>query len=525
MSRKRRNIIWIAFISMLTIVMIGAATHLPVQNVKANGKAKNYLEVQPPFYNVTSVGENFTISVAANVTGDDSHGMFGYAFKLIWNPTLLNATTATRTPPSDWGTNWADVGDGLNRTAGSYQAAVTALGEVDEVNGTFTLVTLNFTVLQDTVGCSAPRWCNCEYMKSRCNCTLKLEDTGLSGEAGYKFKVQEAYDGVYEVGRICRDIAITNVEPSVTEMYRGGLVDINVQVDNKGEENETFTLAAYCNDTKIGNRTIHKLLLKQIKTFTFTWNTTESALGNYTITAVATTVPNESDTTDNAWNATNPNYNRKTVWIKELPADAPWVEINPPSIEVLLGETFDVNVTIYGVTEDMDLAGWDFKLWYNTTTLDVIDVTEGPFLEQFEGSAGTFFKEKHGDDDYNSTSSCEEAGLVSAGCIFMGGHTTPSGNGTLATITFNATQLDGSSLGLYNPDHPYRIKLSDIEANIIPCNAENGYVTVIPEFPKAMLVPLLLITTLIVVLFIKKTHSPKHKASMIATETTATCNT
>jgi uncharacterized protein YhfF len=91
------------------------------------------------------------------------------------------------------------------------------------------------------------------------------------------------------------DIAVTNVTTSKTVVGQGYNVSINVTVENQGDYTETFNVTVYANTTEIETREI--ILSSGASTTTnFTWNTTDFAKGNYTISAVAETVPGEGET-------------------------------------------------------------------------------------------------------------------------------------------------------------------------------------------------------------------------------------
>jgi hypothetical protein len=67
-----------------------------------------------------------------------------------------------------------------------------------------------------------------------------------------------------------------------------------------GLPTETFNVTAYTNTTAIETQTITNLPAGATQTLTFTWNTSGFAEGNYTISAIADTVPGETDTADNS---------------------------------------------------------------------------------------------------------------------------------------------------------------------------------------------------------------------------------
>ena len=79
-----------------------------------------------------------------------------------------------------------------------------------------------------------------------------------------------------------------------------------IAVENQGSYTESFNVSVFCDDTIIllpdgKNYTTTTLTSGNSTTLTITWNTTGVAKGNYTITAKATQLPGETDTTDNTY--------------------------------------------------------------------------------------------------------------------------------------------------------------------------------------------------------------------------------
>jgi hypothetical protein len=167
------------------------------------------------------------------------------------------------------------------------------------------------------------------------------------------------------------------------------------------------------------------------------------------------------------------------------------VYVSPAAYTVpSVGSTFSVNVSIQGV---MNLYGWEFKLYYPNGMLNGTAVAEGPFMKV--GGVSTFFLVASFTDDYNATQ-----GRASVLCL----RTNPDalgveGDGVLATITFNSTSNYGPE-GLHLAD----VKLSDPNATQIPCVTVDGEVTVVPEFPAALILPLTMIMTLMTIILRKK---------------------
>ena len=115
--------------------------------------------------------------------------------------------------------------------------------------------------------------------------------------------------------------------------------------------------------------------------------------------------------------------------------------VNPPKTTVLLGETFSINITVSNVA---DLKGWALKLYYRST-LNAINITEGPFLRS--GGNLTFLWVHELDAPFNSTHN-----RICVLGVILGNVSGVSGTGTLATVTFNVTQQGSSILHLSDTD-------------------------------------------------------------------------
>jgi hypothetical protein len=111
-------------------------------------------------------------------------------------------------------------------------------------------------------------------------------------------------DKVYAFG--VHDVAVTNVTSSkngclpMQTVGQGFSATINVTVANQGGYTETFNVIAYANATAIQTETL-TLTSQNSTTLTITWNTTGFGYGNYRLSAYAWPVPDETDTSDNAF--------------------------------------------------------------------------------------------------------------------------------------------------------------------------------------------------------------------------------
>ncbi|MEM3731336.1 MAG: dockerin type I domain-containing protein [Candidatus Bathyarchaeia archaeon] len=90
----------------------------------------------------TGLNTTFTVKVKL----DDVRLLYGFQFKLTWNSTLLNLTSASYT------TLWADTylwRHDWNNTLGEYRLALSGRGNVPSFNGSATLATLSFKILYE----------------------------------------------------------------------------------------------------------------------------------------------------------------------------------------------------------------------------------------------------------------------------------------------------------------------------------------------------------------------------------------
>ena len=169
------------------------------------------------------------------------------------------------------------------------------------------------------------------------------------------------------------NIAITGVIPSKSVVEQGGSLSVNVAIANEGWGNRNFNVTAYAdlNDTIIGDETI---IGTQTVTLTsaastalmFNWNTTGFA-GNYTISAVADLITNETVTADNT-------YINGIVTVRPL-RDIAVIGITPSKTVVSQGSSLDLNVTIGNLGSAME--SFDVTLFADPATAGFWKFDEG----------------------------------------------------------------------------------------------------------------------------------------------------
>jgi hypothetical protein len=124
----------------------------------------------------------------------------------------------------------------------------------------------------------------------------------------------------------------------------------------------------------------------------------------------------------------------------------PSMSVQPPIIQMHTnGTTFSVNVTLGDLSEYSRAVGVQFRLCYDASLLQIVSVTEGPFMKNpLWASHGTWY------------SSSIEVDATYGPCVLVGvlilpdssgaWNAFPSGDGTLATITFQAIKQESGLL-------------------------------------------------------------------------------
>ena len=158
---------------------------------------------------------------------------------------------------------------------------------------------------------------------------------------------------------VTHDIGITGITPSETSVEPGSMLDINITVMNYGFYNENFNLTAYANTTIISQTEV-TLSSRNSATITFTWNTTGVTPGTYTLKAQASTVPGETDTTDNTLIDGQVDINIHDIAVLQ-------VTVAPTSVNV--GETVHINVTV--ANQGSATETFNVTTYYNTSSIEM----------------------------------------------------------------------------------------------------------------------------------------------------------
>lgn len=229
------------------------------------------------------------------------------------------------------------------------------------------------------------------------------------------------------------DIAVVNVTPSSTLVEKGDRVNITVLVENQGNFTETFNVTTYRDNTAIDTETVENLGAGENKSLTVSWSTAGfwDHSSPQKIKAVASTVPNETDTEDNTLISSS----RVRVFDPTYVAVVPHSTVNS---SLTIGTNYTVSIqTDYNGS---DITGWQFDLSYNPNILSCVEVTNGDLITNATHPGDAQFKPGKFDNVVGELSN-------TMGFFFSAGAVT-SGPGILANVTFTVVGLGDSSITL-----------------------------------------------------------------------------
>jgi len=188
------------------------------------------------------------------------------------------------------------------------------------------------------------------------------------------------------------------------------------------------------------------------------------------------------------------------------------VSVAPAENSVRVGETLTVNITISNV---QNLYGIDLTLDWNSSVLQII---KNETILGVELRPGGVLHGSHISYDINSYApgdviiTQDTASQQTGEFHLVATSSSPSpsfnGSGIVAVLTFNVTSVGHSTLNLEGQlaDHPLS---GDNSQEIIAQFNDGSINAVIPEFPQAALLIVLVALVTIAVLFSKKLHKKK----------------
>jgi hypothetical protein len=291
------------------------------------------------------VSQNFPINV--NVTGVSD--LYAWQFKLNWTANILNVVNVTEGPFLKSSGNSTFFYYDLNATVGQISVECTRTGNVPGVSGSGVLATIKFDV------------------ESSGQSPLNLYYALLLNSQ------EEAIPSQLSSGNVhCSspEVAVASVNASPTTVLPGNLVHVNVTVQNLGGTSETFNVTTYANSHVIG---VQKVTLNSgyLQTLFFTWNTTGYVFGDYNVSAVASTIPGETNTTNNAKAAAN----IVTILYDGHDTAVTRVDTAKDSGRTVIGQGYSTNISV--TVKDYGIYAESFNVtdYLNATALQTQKVT------------------------------------------------------------------------------------------------------------------------------------------------------
>lgn len=225
----------------------------------------------------SSVTADVDLTFNVDVIISSVFDLYGWQFSLNWSASLLDLFTVTEGPFLRTGGD-TFFAYSQNDTVGHMVVDCTLLGGVPGVYGGGTLATITF------------------YVESAGESVLDLHDVILIDSHEQLIPCQ-IYGGYWQ-SSYSHDVAIASVNASPTVIPQGGIVNIDVVVQNQGDFTETFDVTVHANTLVVG---VQSILLGNASStnLSFTWNTTNAEKDDYLICASAEIVPDEEDVEDN----------------------------------------------------------------------------------------------------------------------------------------------------------------------------------------------------------------------------------
>jgi hypothetical protein len=172
--------------------------------------------------------------------------------------------------------------------------------------------------------------------------------------------------------------------------------------------------------------------------------------------------------------------------------NTPFFKVEPQEIILKInGSIIEINVTVNNLEATSEAIGFQFRLCFNSTLLEFIDVSEGPFVpywaSQQPGSLGPHFAYTYDPSHPTYGPNVIVMDMILSNLTGQWNPPFPEGNGTIATLRFRSIYqelyLDRSSGKL-----PKSCDLAladtlilDTDENEIPHDVQNGLYTIWPR--------------------------------------------
>lgn len=290
--------------------------------------------------------------ISINVTVDDVTDMYDYKFKLGYNTEMLTCIGAVINRVQNQ-TNFSPI-ILIDDPSGYIWVNVTYYPPAIPITTTEPLVIVTVYFQIDGLGSSI----------------LDLYNTELSDSNRQQIP-HETQDGFIMI--LIRDVEVTHVAPSINWAYQGWPVDITVKARNNGNISETFDINVYYESNLIGTLHVVDLPSNTETTLNITWNTTRVPEGNYTLSAEATFVPYEYNTTNNF-------YEDGEVRIFTTIRDVTITNVTASRSWVFPGMQVNITVTAKNLGEVTESFG--VKAYYNSSLIGEYSVIDLPAGEE-----------------------------------------------------------------------------------------------------------------------------------------------
>jgi len=267
------------FVLLLLLLCTTSLVSLGRLVILSNAQQNPTVSVSPS--SVTfPVNQSFTI----NITLSDVSDLYGWYFQLNWNNSLLEFLNASEGPFLETGgTTFFDYS--LDATDGNVIVYDTLTGSIPGVNGAGTLATLTFEA--SNVG----------------SCPLDLQNVELADSSDQPISCQVSSGYGYFTPQY--DIAVTQLIAAPMILLPGGIVNINVTVQNEGDSSDVFNVTVYINLQPIGVQ-LSSLGIGAGTIVSFTWDTTGLQEGDYYLLASVSGVEGEANNPNSNIQAPNP---------------------------------------------------------------------------------------------------------------------------------------------------------------------------------------------------------------------------
>jgi len=286
-------------------------------------------------------GTTYTVSIKTDYTGSD---ITSWQFTLEYNPNVLHGVEVTN-------------GDLI--TEDKDPSAKFMKGTFDNTNGKLTITSALFAVTTEpfpiTSGPGTLANITFEVVgvgESSIALGIGWAETKLKGytEGGYgnPYDIIEGFvdsdhlaQGYFRnsAAEVIHDVAVISVTPNATDVERGELVEITVEIKNNGTATEDVTVTlnrrpeAGVSPWTIDTKTAHDLAADANTSLTFIWDTSGVRSGNHIITATAEPIDGETNTDNNTCES------EEMITVRAKPE-------KPIPLELIVGAVVGVVVTI-----------------------------------------------------------------------------------------------------------------------------------------------------------------------------------